>query len=150
MAFIKTEVRLTNLTDRDNFQWRQEVKITPIWFFNNGLQTQTNPSDVQHNNTAKLYMYMRVCVFVFSNSRGKRKVSVVRKRVFSPLSFSDYCCFGSWRPVMETWLSGKFVAVCCSAALHSNQQLSTQPRLLLMMVTNCLTNSQHYLRASVK
>lgn len=78
------------------------------------------------------------------------RMKVAGKRVFSPRSFSDYCCFGSWRPVMETWLSGKFVAVCRGAALHSNQQLSTQPGPLLMTATNCLANSRHYLRASVK
>lgn len=81
---------------------------------------------------------------------AEERMKVAGKRVFSPRSFSDYCCFGSWRPVMETWLSGKFVAVCRRAALHSNQQLSTQPRPLLMTATNCLTNSRHYLRASVK
>lgn len=125
--------------------------------FNNSLQKHMNPSDVKQfffsssTSVAKSYVYVRVCVFMFSNGRGgKRKVSVARKRVFSPLCFSDYCCFGSWRPVMETWLSGKFVAVCRRAALHSNQQLSTQPRPLLMTATNCLTNSRHYLRASVK
>lgn len=93
-----------------------------------------------------------MCTYMlFSNSRQKkRKVSEAREWIFTLLPFSDYYCFGSWRPVMETWLSVKFVAVCRSTALHSNQQLSHQPGPLLMTATNCLTNSLHYLRASVK
>lgn len=54
-----------------------------------------------------------------------------REGMFATLSlgFSYYCCFGSWLWVMDAELSGKFVAVCFTGALHSNQQLSAWARV---------------------
>lgn len=81
-------------------------------------------------------------MFVFIFHRAKKRGDFEKVRF---PSYSHFCCFGSWRPAMETWLSGKFAAVYRRAALHSNQQLSAQPRPLIMRATNCLANSRHYL-----
>lgn len=94
------------------------------------------------------YMRMYVFVFIFYSSRGKKEGC--EKAWFLSSLLLWLLLFWQLMPSNKTWLSGKFVAVYHRAALHSNQQLSTQPRPLLMTATNCLTNSRHYLRASVK